>query len=101
MNGRQESLAIRGSVLAYTQDDRIMVRNLSNGAVRARFYKTEDTIRLLTLPGGGISVSGHGSDFFTVPSPLTRVQVFLGDRTLSASLGNVLTVNANMSITNA
>ena len=99
LNSRQTELAIRGSVIIYAQDDRILVRNLSADAIPARFYKVDDTLRWVTLPGGDITVSGNGESFFTVPNDLVTLQVVLSSQRLIADIGAVLNFNADGSVT--
>lgn len=99
MNSRQTEMVIRGSVLTYAQDDRILIRNLSSNAITARFYNVNDNVRWVTLPGGDISVSANGESFFSVPNNMATVQVLLAGQKINADIGEVLNLNPDGSIT--
>ncbi len=99
MNSRRVEIAIRGSVFTYAQDDRILIRNLSNITVSARFYNVNDNVRWFTLPGGDISMPPNGESFFSVPANMNTVQVLIAGQRMNADIGEVLNFNSNGSIT--
>ncbi len=98
IQGRQVQEAVRGSLIRYEQDDRILVRNQSDGRVNAKFYKDDDRLRWLTLPGGDLNVDGQSEAFYSVPTDVSVVQVVFGNRTVRANLGDVLVVGPDGSI---
>ncbi len=99
LQGRHVQEAVRGTTIRYNSDDRILVRNQSGLPVSARFYRVDDRLRWVTLPGGDLNVGAQSESFFTVPLDLSTVQVVLAGQNLRADLGDVVNVNGDGSIT--
>ncbi len=85
---------------------RYRFRNLSNAAVKLRFYNTDDSLQLLTLPNGnktinaGAEVAFPESEFTDAPLPtVERLTVWVSDEVQpTMSAGQLLTISADGSV---
>ena len=89
-NGRPVGLGSPGDTVTITQDDTVMVRNVTANPVQARFFHPDDGLMWLTLPNGDMSVPPFGSIRFTIPSNLNRIKLALGGRVSFAALAQVV-----------
>lgn len=89
-NGRPLGLANPGDTLIITQDDRLMIRNVTDTPQHIRIYKADDRLRWVTLPNGDQSLAPHEDLCYVIPSDVSSVAVVINGQTFVAGLGEVI-----------
>lgn len=93
-NGRPLGLANPGDRIVISQDDSVLVRNVTDSPIRARFYNQNDRLMWVTLPDGDRSISAHQDFRFAIPSDLTGIKIVIQGQTFAATLGDVVVFGA-------
>lgn len=89
-SGRPLGLANPGETIVITQDNSVLVRNVTASPIRARFYDRNDGIMWVTLPNGDRSIGAYQDLRYTIPSNLSAVKIAIQGKTFQASLGAVV-----------
>jgi hypothetical protein len=89
-NGRPVGLGSPGETVTITQDDTVMVRNVTPNPVQARFFHPGDGLMWITLPGGDLSVPPFGNVRFTIPANLSSVKLNVGGRISMVAMAEVV-----------
>jgi len=93
-NGRPLGLANPGDTIVITQDDSVLVRNVTDSQIRARFYNLNDGLMWVTLPNGDQSIGAHQDFRYTIPPDLNSVKIIIQGQTFQSSFGDVVVFGA-------
>ncbi len=81
---------VPGDSITLTQDDTVLIRNLTAAPVPLRMFRVDDGLMWATLPGGNVTVPPMDSLRYAVPGNIQRIKVVGGGRTTPASRGDTV-----------
>lgn len=79
-----------GETITITQDDSVMIRNVTAAPVGVLIFRVDDGLMWATLPGGRISVPPMESLRYTIPADIQRIKIVGAGRTGQASRGDTV-----------
>ena len=93
-NGRPLGLANPGDTIAITQDDSVLVRNVTDRPIQARFFNVNDGLMWVALPNGIQNIGPHQDFRYIIPSDLREIKVVIQGQTFRGSFGDVIVFGA-------
>jgi hypothetical protein len=91
-NGRNDKTVVAGQTVTFETDERVRILNRSPRAISVRIYLETDIVRLVTLPGGDLSVPPGGEVTWEMPQDIETAMVIMNNRTREVAIrGKTLT----------